>query len=152
MRVGIDAHALGSGSSGNETYFEHLLQQMAKAPTNGNQYVVYYTHPVGARRVPSSEKLQLKRIRPATPFWRIPVGFPLEFHREKLDVFHAQHIIPPFCKCKTVTTIPDITYEHFPGSFSRFETLWSKVLIRRSAERADHIITVSDYSKKDIAN
>ena len=113
--------------------------------------MVYYTHPSGARRLPSSEKLQLKRIRPATPFWRIPIGFPLEFRKEKLDVFHAQHFIPPFCKCKTVTTIPDIAYEHFPQFFSRFETLWLKALVRRSAERADHIITVSDYSKKDIA-
>jgi glycosyltransferase involved in cell wall biosynthesis len=151
MRIGIDAHALGSRSSGNETYFEQLIQHLAKTATNGIRYVVYYTHPSGARRVPSSEKLQLKRIRPATPFWRIPVGFPLEFRKEKLDVFHAQHVIPPFCKCKTVTTIPDIAYEHFPELFSRFETLWLKVLIRRSAERADHIITVSDYSKNDIA-
>jgi glycosyltransferase involved in cell wall biosynthesis len=150
MRIGIDAHALGSGSSGNETYYQQLLQHLAKAATNGNQYVVYYTHPAGARLVPSSEKLYLKRIRPATPLWRIPVGFPLEFRKEKLDVFHAQHIIPPLCKCKTVTTIPDIAYEHFPEFFSRFETLRSKVLIRRSADRADHIITVSDYSKKDI--
>jgi glycosyltransferase involved in cell wall biosynthesis len=151
MRIGIDAHALGSRSSGNETYFEQLIQHLAKTAANGIRYVVYYTHPSGARRVPSSEKLQLKRIRPATPFWRIPVGFPLEFRKEKLDIFHAQHVIPPFCKCKTVVYIPDIAYEHFPESFSRFETLWLKVLIRRSAERADHIITLSDYSKEDIA-
>jgi hypothetical protein len=30
MRVGIDAHALGSHSSGNETYFENLLQHLEK--------------------------------------------------------------------------------------------------------------------------
>jgi glycosyltransferase involved in cell wall biosynthesis len=151
MRIGIDAHALGTRSSGNETYFEQLIQYLAKAPTNGIRYVVYYTHPSGARRVPASETFHLKRIWPATPCWRIPVGFPLEFRREKLEVFHAQYIIPPFCKCKTVTTIHDIAYEHFPEFFSKFETLGLKALIRRSAERADHIITVSDYSREDIA-
>jgi len=151
MIVGIDAHALGSGSSGNETYYEQLLVHLARTSTNGSQYVVYYTHPAGARGVPSSKKLHLKRIWPGTPLWRILVGFPLEFRKEEFNVFHAQHIIPPFCKCKTVTTIPDIAYEHFPEFFSRFETLRSKVLIRRSAERADHIITVSDYSRKDIS-
>ena len=129
MRVGIDAHSLGSGSAGNEAYFEQLLQYLAKAAANGSEYVVYYTHPDGARRVPPSEKLQLKRIRPATPIWRIPVGFPLEFRREKLDVFHAQHIIPPFCTCKTVTTIPDIAYEHFPEFYSRFVSGHLKHLI-----------------------
>jgi glycosyltransferase involved in cell wall biosynthesis len=151
MIVGIDAHAIGSGSAGNETYYEQLLKHMAAVPANGSRYVVYYTHLAAEGLVPTSEKFHLKRIRPATPFWRIPVGFPLEFRREKLDVFHAQLIIPPFCNCKTVTTIPDIAYEHYPQFFSKFETVRSKVLTRRSAERADHIITVSDYSKNDIS-
>jgi glycosyltransferase involved in cell wall biosynthesis len=151
MRVGIDAHAIGSEQSGNETYYEQLLKHLAATPTNGNRYVVYYTHPTGAGRIPASEAFHLKRLWPATPFWRVPVGFPLEFRREKLDVFHAQYIIPPFCNCKTVTTIPDIAYEHYPDFFTRFYRLRSKVLIRRSAQRADHIITVSAYSKNDIS-
>jgi len=65
-------------------------------------------------------------------------------------VFHAQHILPPFCNCRTVATIPDIAHEHYPEFFSTFEALRSKALIRRSAERADHVITVSEYSKNDI--
>ena len=120
MRVGIDAHAIGSEQSGNETYYEQLLKHLAVTPTNGNRYVIYYTNPAGAGRIPTSEKFHLKRLWPATPFWRVPVGFPLEFRREKLDVFHAQYIIPPFCNCKTVTTIPDIAYEHYPEFFTRF--------------------------------
>ena len=152
MRVGIDAHAIGSEQSGNETYYEQLLKHLAATPTNGNRYVVYYTNPAGAGRIPASEKFHLKRLWPATPLWRVPVGFPLEFRRQKFDVFHAQYMIPPFCKCKTVTTIPDIAYEHYPQFFSKFDVLRAKVLIRRSAERADHIITVSDYSKNDISS
>ena len=151
MRIGIDAHAIGSESAGNETYYEQLLKHLAAASTNGSHYVVYYTHQSAARRVPESERFHLKRIRPATRFWRIPIAFPLEFRREKLDVFHAQYIIPPLCNCKAVTTIPDIAYEHYPEFFSKFCNLWSKMLIRRSAERADHIITVSEHSKNDIS-
>jgi glycosyltransferase involved in cell wall biosynthesis len=151
MRIGIDAHAIGSESSGNETYYEQLLKHLATAPTNGSRYVVYYTHAAAARRVPASANFHLQRLWPGTPFWRIPVGFPLEFQKKKLDVFHAQSIIPPFCNCKAVTTIPDIAYEHYPEFFSKFDTLRSKMLIRRSAERADHIITVSDFSRNDIS-
>lgn len=151
MVIGIDAHAIGSRSSGNETYYERLLQHLADLPTNGKRYVIYYTQAAAARRVPAREQFDLKRISPATPFWRIPIGFPLEFRKNRLDVFHAQHIIPPFCNCNVVATIPDIAYEHYPEFFSRFETLRSKALIRRSAERADHVITVSEYSKNDIA-
>lgn len=151
MRIGIDAHAIGSQQSGNETYYEQLLKHLADIPTNGARYVVYYTNLAGAARIPASEKFHLKRLWPTTPFWRVPVGFPLEFRRDKLDVFHAQYIIPPFCNCKTVTTIPDIAYEHYPEFFTAWYRLRSQALIRRSAQRANHIITVSEYSKKDIS-
>lgn len=151
MRIGIDAHAIGSQQSGNETYYEQLLKHLATIPTNGARYVIYYTNPGGAARIPASEKFCLKRLWPATPLWRVPIGFPLEFRREKLDVFHAQHIIPPFCNCKSVTTIPDIAHEHYPEFFTATYRLCFRGLIRRSAQRADHIITVSDYSKNDIS-
>jgi glycosyltransferase involved in cell wall biosynthesis len=69
-----------------------------------------------------------------------------------VDVFHAQFIVPPGLKCKTVAAIFDITFEHFPEAFPAYQRLWSKMLIRSSARRADHIVTVSEYSRKDIAN
>ena len=75
MRVGIDAHAIGSEQSGNETYYEQLLKHLAVTPTNGNRYVIYYTNPAGAERIPTSEKFHLKRLWPATHFG----GFPLVF-------------------------------------------------------------------------
>ena len=150
MIVGIDAHAVGGRSSGNETYYEQLVKHLADSTAGGISYLVYYTHAVGATKIPVSEKIRIKRIRPSWPMVRIPCSFPLEFRREKVDVFHAQFIVPPFCKCKAVTTIPDIAYEHFPELFSSFETVRSKILIRRSAKLADHIITVSKYSKDDL--
>jgi glycosyltransferase involved in cell wall biosynthesis len=58
--------------------------------------------------------------------------------------------VPPFLRCKTVTTIPDIAYEHFPEFFPAHQRYWLKVLVRESAKRADHIITVSEYSKRDL--
>jgi glycosyltransferase involved in cell wall biosynthesis len=66
-------------------------------------------------------------------------------------VFHAQFIVPPGLKCKTVAAIFDITFEHFPEAFPAYQRLWSKMLIRSSARRADHIVTLSEHSRQDIA-
>jgi glycosyltransferase involved in cell wall biosynthesis len=60
--------------------------------------------------------------------------------------------VPPFLQCKTVATIPDIAYEHIPQFFPAVERTWQKLLVRNSAKKADHIITVSEYSKRDIAH
>jgi glycosyltransferase involved in cell wall biosynthesis len=72
--------------------------------------------------------------------------------RDLLDIFHAQYIVPPFLQARTVNTIFDIAYEHLPELFPAYQRAWSKPLIRWSATRADHIITISEFSKRSIVN
>jgi glycosyltransferase involved in cell wall biosynthesis len=92
----------------------------------------------------------LQRLRPAHPVLRIPLAIPHRMREDRLDIFHAQHVVPPFLKCKTITTIPDIAYEHYPEFFPYFQRTWLKLLVRSSARNSDHIITVSEHSKQDI--
>jgi len=152
MKIGIDAHTLGSQSSGNEHYYLQLITEFAKGEFGSNRYVVYFTRMSALQRIPKAEHFDLKRIWPRTPYFRIPFAFPMECRLEKLDVFHAQFIVPPFCNCGTVTTIPDILFEAYPEFFAPVENLWLRALIPWSARRADHIITVSHFSKSEIVN
>ncbi|MHB8217440.1 MAG: glycosyltransferase family 4 protein [Candidatus Sulfotelmatobacter sp.] len=152
MKIGIDAHTLGSKSSGNESYCLQLLQYLARADCGDDRYVVYFTRKHGLPKIPVAEHFKSKQIRPVNPFVRIPVSFPVEFQRESLDVFHAQYIVPPFCNCRSVVSIHDIIFERFPEFFPRFETFRSKLLVRWSARRADHVVTLSEFSKSEIVN
>jgi glycosyltransferase involved in cell wall biosynthesis len=152
MKIGIDAHTLGTRSAGNENYYLQLLRGLATFPSSTDRYIIYFTHANGASMVPTADHFRLKRIWPSSPFIRIPVSFPIEFRLEGLDVFHAQFIIPPFCAVRSVTTIPDILFEPFPEFFSPWERWRSQRLIPWSARRADHIITVSHYSRNEIIN
>lgn len=150
MKIGIDVHSIGSGKGGNETYYRSLIEALPRVDQS-NQYFLYHTR-AGKRPMNgfARRNFATRRIRPASPYFRIPFALPAQIKREPVDVFHAQFIVPPFLKARTVTTIPDIAYEHFPEFFPNYQKAWSKVLIRSSARRADHIITVSEHSKKDI--
>jgi glycosyltransferase involved in cell wall biosynthesis len=151
MKIGIDVHSIGSGKGGNETYYRSLIKALGAADAH-NHYLLYATYPDAVRAIcPNRWNLAIRPIRPANPYFRIPFGLPLQA-RKAVDIYHAQFIIPPFLKCKTVTTIPDIAYEHVPEMFPAYQRSWSKMLIRRSAMRADHIITVSERSKNDLVN
>ena len=68
----------------------------------------------------------------------------------KPDVFHCQYILPPNVKCRTVITIHDLAHETYPQFSPRFEGLRMRMLVPWSAKRADHIITVSEYSAAEI--
>jgi glycosyltransferase involved in cell wall biosynthesis len=150
LRIGIDVHSLGGQQGGNETYYQELVKGLVALPSQ-HELVLYYTREAARQRVSANGHISLERLRPRHPLLRIPLTLPWRTRADRLDIFHAQHVIPPFIRCKTVTTIPDIAYEHFPEAFPPSQRIWMKQLIRSSAIKADHIITVSDYSKRDIA-
>jgi glycosyltransferase involved in cell wall biosynthesis len=149
LRIGIDIHSLGGQQGGNETYYQELVRNLITLPCP-HKWVLYYTHAVARQRISTNGHARMERLRPRHPLLRIPLTLPWRTREDELDVFHAQHITPPFLRCKTVTTIPDLAYEHFPQSFPWHQRTWLKQLVRGSAIRADHIITVSEYSKQDI--
>jgi glycosyltransferase involved in cell wall biosynthesis len=149
LRFGIDIHSIGSHAGGNETYYRELVRELVRVPC-AHTFFLYYTNPLVAKQFAGADRFPLKRLVPSSPWLRIPLTIPLRARHDRLDLFHAQFIVPPFLKCKTVTTIPDIAYEHSPQSFPVHQRAWLKVLVRESARRADHIITVSEYSKRDL--
>ena len=151
MKIGIDVHSIGSGKGGNETYYRYLLSGLSAIDAQ-NEYRLYGTRQSVdqlAGRLPWNFHLQPMASR--SPYMRIPFALPLTLRRERVDLFHVQFIVPPGLKCKTVAAIFDITYEHFPEAFPAYQRMWSKALIRSSARRADHIVTLSEHSKQDIA-
>jgi glycosyltransferase involved in cell wall biosynthesis len=149
LNIGIDIHSIGSQSGGNETYYRELLRELLKLRSN-YQFFLYYTHPSAAGEINPTEDFCLQRLVPSPRWLRVPFTVPRRARIDALDLFHAQFIVPPFLKCKAVTTIPDIAYEHFPQLFPRHQVALLKVLVRASARKADHIITVSEHSKRDI--
>jgi glycosyltransferase involved in cell wall biosynthesis len=152
MKIGIDAHAAESDGSGNCTYIRNVLRELRQVDTR-NDYVLYVTnsrHPFYSD-FRSYANFKIKQLAWKNPLIRIPVALALETWKDNLDILHVQYIAPPFHKGKLVATIHDLGFLHVPESFSRFEVLRSKILIRMTARRSGKIITGSHFSKNDIA-
>lgn len=152
MRIGIDAHAIGSQSTGNETYIKNLILALAEIDRL-NEYVLFFTRPEVARqwegRFPN---VRVQLIRPHTPYARIPVSFPLAMYRAGVDLIHVQYTAPPFCHKPIVVTIHDLSFEHFPQFFTPRERFFFRRAIPHTARRAAKVLTVSEYSRRDIIN
>ncbi len=71
----------------------------------------------------------------------------------KADLFFSPDgFIPLNSKIKTITTIHDINFAHRPKDLPVFTRWYYNYYFLRIAKKADRIITVSQYSKNDIAN
>lgn len=148
MKVAIDVHSLGTQAGGNETFYRQLLEGLVE-DGSPNHYTLFYTRPQALSSVKLDDRFTWKHI-PANPFCRICFSLPRALNTLQPDVFHCQYILPPRVKAKSVVTIHDLAHEHHPEFSPRLEALRMRKLVRWSARRADHIITVSEYSARDI--
>jgi glycosyltransferase involved in cell wall biosynthesis len=150
MKIGIDVHSIGSRKGGNETYYKELVKELSRLYSD-HRFFLYHTSVIRREDLGLGDNFSLHRLSPKNPALRVPLVVPWQVRRDRLDVFHAMYVLPPCLKCKTVTTVADIAYEHFPQFFRAHEIAWFKTMIPWSIRKSDHVITVSEYSKKDIA-
>ena len=145
MRIGIDAHTLGQRKTGNETYVRNLIRELSARGDADLEYVFY--HLDGVETPPWRGQ---SRVVAGHPFVRIPLVFPLALRRDRVDVAHFQYVMPPVSPCRAVVVIHDISYEDHPEYFNPLQAYRMKWSIRASARRAAHVLTLSEFSKRQI--
>lgn len=148
MKIAIDVHSLGTQAGGNETFYRQLLEGLVQ-DGSPNSYTLFYTRPNAMSSVKLDHRFTCRQI-PANPIRRICLSLPRALRALGPDVFHCQYILPLAVRSKTVVTIHDLAHEHYPEYFARMEAVRMRKLVPWSARRADHIITVSEYSARDI--
>ena len=148
MKIAIDAHSLGTQAGGNETYYRQLIRGLAQDQSN-NQYTLFHTHPFTLDEIDRDPRFTLRKI-PKNPVLRLAASLPLALRQIQPDIFHCQYIRPLWGSPKTVVTIHDLAYEHFPQFFHPVEVARMRKLVRWTARKADHILTVSEFSAADI--
>jgi len=150
LRIGIDAHALGSGLGGNETYLRSLLIALRAHPEH--DYVLYVSYTgaaeIGAKLLPGSTFHQVS----ASPLRRLGIDLSQASRLHGLDVLHLQYVSPLFPGCPISLLIHDLSYEHNPKWFRALEVLRFRCTIPPSAAASKAVLTISDYCREDIIN
>jgi len=150
LHIAIDAHSVGSGLGGNETYATNLIEALAEIDSV-NRYTLYVTKKEAIERFAKRwSNVQVRQTLPHTPLVRIPLTLSIELRRRPVDILHVQYTSPPFTPCPVVNTIHDLSFEHLPETFRGRSWRQMRFTIRRSAHAAEHILTDSSYSRDDI--
>ncbi len=154
MHIGIDAHAIGAKQGGNETYIRNLIRSLAEVD-GSNRYTLYLAEPEAAavwqeEFAKEYRNFSIVLLPKPTPIVRVPLYLAYELRRRPVDVLHVQYTAPPFCPAPVVATIHDLAFEHLPETFTRRGSFQLKLTVRRTAQRAARIATVSEYSRQDL--
>src|SRR6478672_8160901 len=118
MRIGIDAHMVGTQETGNETYCLGLIEGLAQVEDH-NQYLVYLASEGVIPSVNGHGRLLQRVLQRQSNVWRLTMGFARASRGDRLDLLHSSYNVPLFTRCPLVVSVHDISYVHFPEFFSK---------------------------------
>src|SRR5437867_6952605 len=101
MRIGIDAHMVGTRETGNETYCAGLVEGLAQ-PGDENQYVVYVSSDGVFKEIGDLPNFERRVLRRDSSTWRLAFGYAAASRKDKLDLLHVTYNVPFFTSCPLV--------------------------------------------------
>jgi len=149
MRVGIDALALDSHAGGDTTYIRNVIRGLAAVDPNSD-YTLFSTSAPSERILVGIEHMRRVAVWCPSLALYTPVSLPIAFLRKGIDVAHVQYVASPLCPAQVVVSVHDIAYEHYPHFFTPTTVTKFRMLVPLTVRRAAAILTLSEYSKRDI--
>lgn len=149
MKIAFDLRRIANPGIGR--YMKCLTEAiMATAP----QHEYLLVLPAGAENAVACASLQVERITTDLKYysWREQIVLPGVLRRHKVDLLHVPHFNMPLRRvCPTVVTIHDVIYLSCPEDLpSRVGRLYYRWMMAASVRLSRRIVTVSDFSKKDV--
>jgi glycosyltransferase involved in cell wall biosynthesis len=144
-RVAIDAHTVGRRGTGNETYVRALVGELIVR--DDVEPLILADDGVDLPEVP--EQI-VRRLAIRHPVGRLLGELSSPRRRWGSELLHVQYVRPPRCDARCVTTVHDISFEHFPSYFTKRSLARMRATIPWSARRSAAVLTGSTYSRDDL--
>mgnify|MGYP000014575608 CR=1 FL=1 len=148
MRIGIDARLVYYSQAGITQYTLRLIQGLAEIDRE-NEFIILQSRK--DKNTIVVDKPNFKRVSLWTPSHHRLEQYTLhlEISGLDLDILHSPDFIPPFrSNSKSIITIHDLAFLLYPHFLTK-ESARYYGQIDQAVKRADHIIAVSESTKRD---
>ncbi len=162
MRIGIDARFYGPVGKGLGRYTQEVVDNIIKissAESAGFDFVIFLSPDNFDEFVCAQTNIKKVCLKMRWYSWQEQILLPFRIWREKVNLMHFPHFnVPLFVPVKFVVTIHDLILTHFPTRRAttlnpfvyRLKNLAYRLVIVNAVKRSKKIITVSEFTKKDI--
>ncbi|MBU0707148.1 glycosyltransferase family 4 protein [Patescibacteria group bacterium] len=158
MHIGIDARFLGPEGKGLGRYTEKLIKNL-ETVDQMNRYSIFLRQENWDKYTPENSSFR-KVLAPYRWYsLKEQTDFPRLLNKERLDLVHFPHFnIPIFYRKPFVVTIHDLIITHYPTTRATtsgpikyfFKRHGYRLVISSAIKRAKKVITVSEYTKKEL--
>jgi len=147
MRIGIDAHAIGTQIGGNETYIRQLLRGLHMVAPETEVMALVHADQHGAPGV--GEGFPTYPLPVRSSWLRVPFALPWIAHKEKLDLIQVQYSAPPYSPCPYIVALHDMVWIRFPETLpaiDRYRLTW---LGKGTVRRARRVFVLTEAMKRE---
>ncbi|MBU1177684.1 glycosyltransferase family 4 protein [Patescibacteria group bacterium] len=159
MRIGIDARFCGPIGKGLGRYTQKLVAHLEKIDRQ-NQYYVFLRRENWNIYQPTHNNFQKVLADFQWYSWQEQLKMPAVLQQQNLDLVHFPHFnVPLLYRGKFVTTIHDLILIQFPTKRAttlgpllyKIKYFGYKRVISHAVRKSQSVITVSKYTKKQLA-
>jgi glycosyltransferase involved in cell wall biosynthesis len=154
MRIGINLlYLLPSLVGGTEVYAEGLLGGLSLVD-HEDKFIVFVNQEAADWPLPQAANFTriaclVKGSNRSRRYLFEQLCLSELLKKHKVDLIHSLGYVGPLASpCPSIVTIPDLNYIDVANSMRLAKRLTLRLFSTQAARRADHIITISDFSKK----
>jgi len=158
MHIAIDGKRYFLNNSGLGRYSRGLVDSLLALGEENLHFTLF--RPKGRVRFQAPENRNLKVVTAdyllpgdiGNAFWRF-YKLPVMIAQGGYTLFHGpSHVIPGRLACPAIVTMLDLIFLRFPEYFPLYDRNYYRHIFKKSALRADHIISISEATKTDLIN
>ncbi len=150
MLVGYDARPIVFRWTGMRTYTVNLVRELLKIAPDLTVRL-YFREGEPDKALPESPRLRWRCVSAPFGWWWTFFQLPAVLRRERVDLFHADYIVPPFARCPTVVTMHDAISAMFLEPADLKTRLVTNALSFISIHRSRLVVTPSESARRDVA-
>ena len=149
MRLLVDCHVFDGKFQGTRTYLQGIYQNLV-----GHKNINFYFAACDIENIKHvfgvADNIHYVQLTTGNSIKRLALELPRIIKQYRIDFAHYQYVSPLPKLCKEIVTIHDLLFLDYPQYFPLSYRIKNTFFFRRSAKRADILLTVSPYSKKEI--
>ncbi len=152
MRIGIDATSLCRKTTGIESYTLNLIKALLEYD-HENNYTIFFRGQVHPLLLQYKKNAKFRIAPISNQIYCEQIWLPYMAVQERVDLIHFPAFPPsPFISKQFVLTIHDAAMWYYPENLSWKGRHYFRFLSNIAALRTSKIITVSEFSRKEIGN
>lgn len=149
MKIAIDIRTASGEKTGKGFYTFHLVHNLLQIDQQ-NEYILYTD--VGIPGFEQFQNAQQRLVKGRGMLWHTRVVSDVK--KQNIDLYWAptSYLVPALlpASIKTMITVHDLVAFLFPNRHNKKAVLLEKMFLKRALKKADHVLAVSENTKKDI--